>query len=67
MPGGEAHAGAGVRIVEADIRAEADLLTSRLADFGIRGSVTEVHPGPVVTTFEFAPAPARFDVAITTG
>jgi S-DNA-T family DNA segregation ATPase FtsK/SpoIIIE len=53
----EAHAGEGVRIVEADIRAEADLLTSRLADFGIRGTVTEVHPGPVVTTFEFAPAP----------
>jgi S-DNA-T family DNA segregation ATPase FtsK/SpoIIIE len=40
-----------------DLTAEANLLTSKLADFDIQGHVTEIHPGPVVTTFEFEPAP----------
>ena len=31
------------------------LITSKLAEFAISGSVTEIHPGPVVTTFEFKP------------
>jgi S-DNA-T family DNA segregation ATPase FtsK/SpoIIIE len=43
-------------ITAADLTAEANLLTAKLADFGIEGRVTEIHPGPVVTTFEFAPA-----------
>ena len=47
----------GVRIQESELKAEAQLLATKLADFGIRGQVTEVHPGPVVTTFEFEPAP----------
>ena len=34
----------------------ASLLTAKLGDFGIEGRVTEIHPGPVVTTFEFEPA-----------
>src|SRR5262249_21382394 len=29
------------------------VITSKLAEFSISGSVTEIHPGPVVTTFEF--------------
>lgn len=29
----------------------------KLKDFGILGKITEVHPGPVVTLFEFEPAP----------
>ena len=29
---------------------------AKLADFGVDGKVTEIHPGPVVTTFEFEPA-----------
>ena len=33
------------------------LLDKKLADFGVKGSVTSVMPGPVVTTFEYAPAP----------
>ena len=40
----------------ADLTAEANLLVAKLADFGIEGRVTEIHPGPVVTTFEFEPA-----------
>lgn len=33
------------------------LIEEKLADFGIKGRVTEVHPGPVITLFEFEPAP----------
>ena len=40
----------------AELNAEAELLVAKLADFGIVGRVTEIHPGPVVTTFEFEPA-----------
>jgi DNA segregation ATPase FtsK/SpoIIIE, S-DNA-T family len=40
-----------------DLTVEANLLTSKLADFDVQGHVTEIHPGPVVTTFEFEPAP----------
>jgi S-DNA-T family DNA segregation ATPase FtsK/SpoIIIE len=43
-------------ITASDLTAEANLLVSKLADFGIVGRVTEIHPGPVVTTFEFEPA-----------
>ncbi len=32
-------------------------LMSVLEDFGIRGEVTKVHPGPVVTLYELLPAP----------
>ena len=43
-------------ITAADLTTEANLLVRKLADFGIDGRVTEIHPGPVVTTFEFEPA-----------
>ena len=43
-------------ITAAELTNEANLLTSKLADFDILGRVTEIHPGPVVTTFEFEPA-----------
>ena len=46
-----------IRVDESGLQAEAQLLATKLADFGIRGSVTEVNPGPVITTFEFEPAP----------
>jgi S-DNA-T family DNA segregation ATPase FtsK/SpoIIIE len=41
---------------EEELTAEAKLLTAKMLDFGITGAVTEVHPGPVVTMFEFEPA-----------
>lgn len=31
-------------------------IETKLRDFGILGRVTEVHPGPVITLFEFEPA-----------
>jgi len=36
---------------------QADKLVKTLADYKILGRVTEVHPGPVVTMYEFKPAP----------
>jgi len=33
------------------------LLEKKLKDFGVEGEVTEVSPGPVVTMYEFEPAP----------
>lgn len=32
-------------------------LTSKLQDFGVQGTVAGISPGPVVTTYEFSPAP----------
>lgn len=32
-------------------------IESKLRDFSILGKVTQVHPGPVITLFEFEPAP----------
>jgi len=32
-------------------------LEEKLADFGIAGKVAGISPGPIVTTYEFAPAP----------
>jgi DNA segregation ATPase FtsK/SpoIIIE-like protein len=46
-----------IRVDHDELKAEAQLLATKLADFGIRGTVTEVNPGPVITTFEFEPAP----------
>jgi S-DNA-T family DNA segregation ATPase FtsK/SpoIIIE len=45
------------RVTERDMLAQSALLTQKLLDFDIQGRVTQVHPGPVVTMFEFEPAP----------
>jgi S-DNA-T family DNA segregation ATPase FtsK/SpoIIIE len=37
--------------------AQSELLTRKLLDFDIKGRISEVYPGPVVTMFEFEPAP----------
>jgi S-DNA-T family DNA segregation ATPase FtsK/SpoIIIE len=37
--------------------AQSELLVRKLQDFDIQGRVTQVYPGPVVTMFEFEPAP----------
>ena len=34
-----------------------DTLIAKLQDFGVKGEVAGISPGPVVTTYEFAPAP----------
>ena len=42
--------------VDADaLRENAELLTEKLAAYGVRGRVDEIHPGPVVTMYEFEP------------
>ena len=35
----------------------AKILEEKLADFGVKGRVTEVCPGPVITVYEYEPAP----------
>ena len=47
---------AGAEPTPAELRGQAQLLASVLGDFGVRGEVKNVHPGPVVTLFEFEPA-----------
>ncbi|MCA9471312.1 MAG: DNA translocase FtsK 4TM domain-containing protein [Nitrospirales bacterium] len=39
------------------LESQSQVLTKTLEDFGIEGKVTEVHPGPVITMYEFAPGP----------
>jgi len=42
--------------VDADaLRENAELLTEKLAAYGVQGRVDEIHPGPVVTMYEFEP------------
>jgi DNA segregation ATPase FtsK/SpoIIIE, S-DNA-T family len=40
---------------EEELKERALRLTEKFAEFGVTGSVTQIHPGPVVTTFEFKP------------
>ena len=39
------------------LESQSKILTSTLQSFGIAGKVTEVHPGPVITMYEFVPGP----------
>src|SRR5690606_1046742 len=39
------------------LQENARMLESVLEDFGVRGAITEVKPGPVVTLYELEPAP----------
>ncbi len=42
---------------EAALRQNAELLQGVLSDFGVKGEIVQVRPGPVVTLYEFEPAP----------
>ena len=46
-----------VDVDEQDLIKRAELLTLKCAEFGVLGHVFQIHPGPVVTTFEFKPDP----------
>jgi S-DNA-T family DNA segregation ATPase FtsK/SpoIIIE len=46
----------GTLVTQAELRSQALLLGDVLADFGVKGQVKDVHPGPVVTLYEFEPA-----------
>ncbi|MBI3076182.1 MAG: DNA translocase FtsK [Deltaproteobacteria bacterium] len=39
------------------LAASAHVLEERLKEFGVEGKVSEVRPGPIVTLYEFEPAP----------
>ncbi len=39
------------------LRHNAELLQNVLADFNVNGEIVSIHPGPVVTLYEFEPAP----------
>ena len=45
------------QLSEAALEQNARLLESVLADYGVKGEITRVRPGPVVTLYEFEPAP----------
>ncbi|WP_291843708.1 DNA translocase FtsK [Maricaulis sp.] len=44
-------------IDELALRQNAELLQGVLSDFGVKGEIVQVRPGPVVTLYEFEPAP----------
>jgi S-DNA-T family DNA segregation ATPase FtsK/SpoIIIE len=51
---------------EDELREEARILVEKCAEFDVDGQVTQINPGPVVTTFEFKPD-AGVKVARITG
>ncbi len=44
-------------VEEEQLRKYARTLEQKLADYGVQGKVTKIMPGPVVTMYEYAPAP----------
>jgi S-DNA-T family DNA segregation ATPase FtsK/SpoIIIE len=40
---------------EEEVKILAEVLTEKCAEFDVLGSVTQINPGPVVTTYEFKP------------
>lgn len=45
-----------VQIDEESLKMNARLLEKKLSDFNVEGKVTEIHPGPVITMYEYEPA-----------
>ncbi|MHB8481989.1 MAG: DNA translocase FtsK [Nitrospiria bacterium] len=45
------------KMTQEELVLNAQLLEKKLRDFGIEGKVAAVHPGPVITLYEFEPAP----------
>jgi S-DNA-T family DNA segregation ATPase FtsK/SpoIIIE len=41
---------------EEALKESAVILETKLKDFGVHGRVTEIHPGPIITLFEYEPA-----------
>jgi S-DNA-T family DNA segregation ATPase FtsK/SpoIIIE len=42
-------------IDEDELKDRAARLTAKFGEFGVTGTITQIHPGPVVTTYEFKP------------
>ncbi len=47
----------GMKLDDNALRRNAELLSSVLEDFNIKGEIKKIHPGPVVTLYELEPAP----------
>jgi len=45
----------GFPISESDLMERARTISGKCGEFGVNGGITQIHPGPVVTTFEFKP------------
>jgi DNA segregation ATPase FtsK/SpoIIIE, S-DNA-T family len=48
---------AAVALDEDELRARARLIEEKTREFEVEGNVQQIHPGPVVTTFEYKPEP----------
>lgn len=46
-----------VRPSKDDLLTDSSVIEKKLEDFGVVGKVASVHPGPIVTMYEFEPAP----------
>ena len=46
-----------VEIQRESLTMNARRLEKKLADYGVQGEVAEIHPGPVITMYEYKPAP----------
>ncbi len=53
----DTHAARAAHQTDSVLKSQSDILVQTLGSFGIEGSVTDVHPGPVITMYEFAPGP----------
>ncbi len=45
-----------VKIDEDALKLNSRLLETKLKDYGVEGHITEIHPGPIITMYEFQPA-----------
>ena len=45
------------RLDESELIRLGEMIRGRCAEFGVEGSVVSINPGPVITVFEFQPAP----------
>ena len=53
----DTHAARAAHQTDSVLKFQSEVLVNTLASFGIEGNVTDVHPGPVITMYEFAPGP----------
>jgi S-DNA-T family DNA segregation ATPase FtsK/SpoIIIE len=47
----------GIKVDKQSLVINSEILEKKLRDYGVEGKVVEVRPGPVITVFEFEPAP----------
>ena len=46
-----------IAVDDENLKMKSKLLEKKLEDFGVKGEVSAISPGPVITTFEYRPAP----------